>query len=109
MPCARLAGSGFVKPQSVQPMKLIPLPQILPSSRRFTRDRWHPYGHEVIFRQSIRWPSGKITRHVFRDIGVNRSAAIGNSLRHLQALAEAGEQEATRRSLAVAKLLAPIE
>lgn len=56
-------------------------PSILPSSRRFAKDEWHPLGHKVVFRQTVKWPDGKTTRVLFSDIGVDREAAIGNSLR----------------------------
>lgn len=68
--------------------------ELVPTSRRFIRDEWHPYGRKISFWQSVRWPSGRITRHHFSDIGVDRKSAIGNALRYLSLLATIGEERA---------------
>jgi hypothetical protein len=59
----------------------------LPKSRRYTRSERHAYGWKVSFRQSVRWPDGQITRHLFSDIGTDKGAAIWNALRPLQYMA----------------------
>lgn len=52
-------------------------------SRRFYKDKWHPYGWEVGYKMTVILPNGNKIRTYFSDIGVNKSAAIGNSLRRL--------------------------
>ena len=55
----------------------------LPKTRRYSRSERHTYGWQVSFRQSVMWPDGQITRHLFSDIGADKNAAIWNALRPL--------------------------
>lgn len=71
-------------------------PQLIPSSRRYWKSRKHAYGWEVGFRQSIRWPDGQVTRHLFRDIGTDRSAAIFNALRCFPCIADNNHRDYCR-------------
>lgn len=52
-------------------------------SRRFYKDKWHPYGWEVGYKMTCILPNGKKIRTFFNDVGINKSAAIANSLRRL--------------------------
>lgn len=60
-------------------------PTILPRTRRFWKDEFHAYGWQVGFTVSFKFADGQIGRASFRDIGVNRNAAIGNAMRDFSA------------------------
>jgi hypothetical protein len=57
---------------------------IRPTGRKYWKDQFHAYGWEIGFSQTAVLPSGKKARMSFRDIGVNRNAAINNALRKLR-------------------------
>ena len=65
----------------LEEIRQLGMPKLSPSSRRMIKDEFHAYGGKVSFRQTVIWPDGKKVRVYFSDIGVNKSAAIGNSLR----------------------------
>ena len=55
----------------------------LSKTRRYSRSGRHAYGWQVSFRQSVLWPDGQITRHLFSDIGTDKNTAVCNALRPL--------------------------
>lgn len=61
-------------------------PQLIPSSRRYINNVWHPYGWKVSFWQTVQFANGARRRVHFSDIGVDRNAAIANALRRLPTL-----------------------
>ena len=70
-------------------------PTILPRTRRFWKDQFHAYGWEVGFTVSFRYEDGQIGRAAFRDIGVDRNAAIGNAMRSFGASSLANNHPVT--------------
>lgn len=54
----------------------------IPKSRRWKRNKWHPYGWEVAYYETIIKDGQKI-RRFFSDVGVDFNAAFANSRRFL--------------------------
>lgn len=71
--------------EKLEAVRKMGAPKLIPSSRRYIRDCRHPYGWQISYRQTVQWPDGNRTRVYFSDIGVDRCAAIGNSLRAFSA------------------------
>jgi hypothetical protein len=69
-----------------------PGPKLIPSSRRFWKDQWHPYGWEVGFSQTVIFPDGTKQRERFRDIGTTKRTAMANALRRLDVIYKKGVQ-----------------
>lgn len=67
--------------------------KLIPSSRRFYKDRMHAYGWEVGFKQTVEFPDGRRERHYFSDIGTERRTAIWNALRSLEVIKMLGEKK----------------
>lgn len=58
--------------------------QLLPTSIRYYKDRWHPYGWEIGCKATVRLPSGE-TRRDWRlsALGTDRQAAKANMFKRI--------------------------
>lgn len=65
----------------LEEVRSLGMPKLSATSRRMIKDESHAYGWKVSYRQTVVWPDGKKARVFFSDIGVDKNAAIGNSLR----------------------------
>lgn len=52
----------------------------LPSSRRYIRDEWHPFGWKVAFYQTVVMADGSRYRRYHSATGVDRANAIANAI-----------------------------
>ena len=52
--------------------------------RRFSVNRWHPYGYEVKFTTIVKDKKGRKKRITLRVIGTNKNSSIFNALRGIE-------------------------
>lgn len=64
-------------------------PTVLTKTRRFWKDKFHPYGWQVGFNVSVKWSDGQIARISLSDIGTRKDSAITNAMRGLGDVAAA--------------------